>query len=630
VLSIRDFGKGLSEDDVYNVFASYGESTKRSTNQQIGGFGIGSKSAFAYVNNFTIVSYFGGKKSIYEAFIDETNIGKVAKVIEADTDEESGLEIIVAVKPSDIPAFVESAKNLFKHFDTKPIIKHNSDLARFLDEYVAAQPVFSGQTWTLAKRSDNYRNSEVYCVMGNIRYPIQINKLQSNDLKAWIASLYGTDLVLQTPIGSVKMSASRESLEYDEATIKFLDEKIREVMQEIVAQIRDQLDACKTLWEARILVREIQGKIGKLSFSPVWNGQHVSSTVITTDVLNTLVGKDCLLKRDDRIYSTKVKWLKASSITPKADTVIYVYKSDVPRNSVYARIARDIEDNNRKGDVLLARFPSAQEAEAFVNHDEIVGANIVDVANIHYAPPKRGPRGSSDGVKAKQMYSAFVYNGNPYASPKSTAWDVKDIDVKDGTGVYVRIHGFVPADGELEGVRTLYGLDDAISYLSILTGDNTEIFGFRTHVSGLGDGWVPLRKKIESVLKAEFADPDFQAIVVSAWAEREIDRFFVAGSKYVNAVEAHGKMGKLLNRIATMRSLSHKDKSRLHAVRKLAIMSQMTEELDKLCDKEQDELKRMVEEVKETYPMLLMARGHAAWETYKQEILGYIALVDKC
>ena len=31
-LTIRDFGFGLSEDDVYNVFASYGESTKRGTN----------------------------------------------------------------------------------------------------------------------------------------------------------------------------------------------------------------------------------------------------------------------------------------------------------------------------------------------------------------------------------------------------------------------------------------------------------------------------------------------------------------------------------------------------------------------------------------------------------------------
>ena len=32
LLSIRDYGFGLSEDDIFNVFASYGESTKRNTN----------------------------------------------------------------------------------------------------------------------------------------------------------------------------------------------------------------------------------------------------------------------------------------------------------------------------------------------------------------------------------------------------------------------------------------------------------------------------------------------------------------------------------------------------------------------------------------------------------------------
>jgi hypothetical protein len=52
--------------------------------------------------------------------------------------------------------------------------------------------------------------------------------------------------------------------------------------------------------------------------------------------------------------------------------------------------------------------------------------------------------------------------------------------------------------------------------------------------------------------------------------------------------------------------------------------------LDKLCDKEQDELKRMEQAAQKAYPLLRAMRGHAAWETYKQEILGYIALVDKC
>ena len=79
-LSIRDFGNGLSKEEVFTVFNSYGESTKRDSNDLVGMLGLGSKSAFSYVNDFTIKSYNNGLMSQYIAYIDETNIGKVSLV----------------------------------------------------------------------------------------------------------------------------------------------------------------------------------------------------------------------------------------------------------------------------------------------------------------------------------------------------------------------------------------------------------------------------------------------------------------------------------------------------------------------------------------------------------------------
>jgi hypothetical protein len=255
----------------------------------------------------------------------------------------------------------------------------------------------------------------------------------------------------------------------------------------------------------------------------------------------------------------------------------------------------------------------------------------VDVASIHYVFPKRSPRVNAHGVKTKQKHLTFVFKSGQCSSVKSQSWEAKEIDVKDGKGVYVRIHGFAPVDSSLHGVYTNHSLDEIIHNLYILTGVKTEIFGFRNNVSGLGESWVPLRQKIEEVLKAEFANPDFKAIAMSAWAELEISSFFIAGAKYAKSVSAHGKMGQLLNRLAQLRPLSDKDACRLKAVQRLAMMVQMTEELSKLCEKEQDELQRIVKEVRETYPMLFsMTYGRRAWEIYNKEILGYIALVDKC
>ena len=52
---VRDFGRGLTETEIGEIYAMYGESTKRGTNEQIGQLGLGCKSAFAYGDNFIII-----------------------------------------------------------------------------------------------------------------------------------------------------------------------------------------------------------------------------------------------------------------------------------------------------------------------------------------------------------------------------------------------------------------------------------------------------------------------------------------------------------------------------------------------------------------------------------------------
>lgn len=47
-LEFKDFGIGMSEDTIMTVFTQYGNSTKNDSNDEVGGFGIGSKTAFCY------------------------------------------------------------------------------------------------------------------------------------------------------------------------------------------------------------------------------------------------------------------------------------------------------------------------------------------------------------------------------------------------------------------------------------------------------------------------------------------------------------------------------------------------------------------------------------------------------
>lgn len=104
VFKVRDF-LGITPERMEDVFINYGSSTKEETNEQAGGFGIGSKSAWAYTDAFTIISITDGMKRTYVAEIGSNKEGMLNELSCEPTDEESGTEIHVAVKYGDIQQF---------------------------------------------------------------------------------------------------------------------------------------------------------------------------------------------------------------------------------------------------------------------------------------------------------------------------------------------------------------------------------------------------------------------------------------------------------------------------------------------------------------------------------------------
>ena len=112
--SVRDFGGGLSKEDVFGLYSKYGKSTKRESNNYIGAFGIGKFAPLSYGDNFTCVSYHGGKKTSYNIFVDEHDDTKIVQLHEEKSSEPTGLSIEVAVAESDISAFREDTANFFR------------------------------------------------------------------------------------------------------------------------------------------------------------------------------------------------------------------------------------------------------------------------------------------------------------------------------------------------------------------------------------------------------------------------------------------------------------------------------------------------------------------------------------
>ena len=91
--AIRDYGTGLSHDQVLNIYTTYFESTKTHSNDFIGALGLGSKSPFSYTDNFTVTAIQDGKKGIYSAYINDQGVPSVALMHTEDTDEPNGVGV---------------------------------------------------------------------------------------------------------------------------------------------------------------------------------------------------------------------------------------------------------------------------------------------------------------------------------------------------------------------------------------------------------------------------------------------------------------------------------------------------------------------------------------------------------
>lgn len=118
VFKVRDFGVGISPDRMANIFVNYGSSTKRNTNTQTGGFGIGAKSAFSYTDSFTVTSFYNGVRYLYVAHLGDE--GGVNLISQNNTTQPNGVEISIGVKPKDISDFRNAVQRCVR-FWSEPI-----------------------------------------------------------------------------------------------------------------------------------------------------------------------------------------------------------------------------------------------------------------------------------------------------------------------------------------------------------------------------------------------------------------------------------------------------------------------------------------------------------------------------
>ena len=241
--AIRDYGTGLTHEQVTSIYTTYFESTKTDSNDYIGALGLGSKSPFSYTDNFTVTAIKDGKRGIYSAFINESGVPSIALMMTEDTTDPAGVEVKFSVNDRwDFSKFAEEARYVYTYFALRPVISGAGNFA-FRDVEYETKDIVPGVHSTS-------RGHTSVAIMGNISYPIDVPNSEKN--LGDLARLLHCGLELHFAIGELDFQASREGLSYIPQTVNSIKRKLEEVNAALSVVIAKEADAIPNLWDRAI------------------------------------------------------------------------------------------------------------------------------------------------------------------------------------------------------------------------------------------------------------------------------------------------------------------------------------------------------------------------------------------
>lgn len=234
-LTIRDYGTGIDKSDIVIVYGTYGNSTKKLDGKQTGGFGLGSKSPFAYVDHFEVTSFHNKEMTIYTMSKSSGEIaGKpsIIEVVSAPT-QETGLAVSLRVERVDMARFGEVIRTIAKFGEMNVI--YNDVPLETIPFSQAKQGFLMTKNTSGISGADRF---QIFVRYGQVVYPVENNdkyNSQYNDIVKFLERIAGQNswrssyekswnVIFQAKPNTISVTPSRESLSMTDHTISNLTE----------------------------------------------------------------------------------------------------------------------------------------------------------------------------------------------------------------------------------------------------------------------------------------------------------------------------------------------------------------------------------------------------------------------
>lgn len=493
-LSFRDYGNGLTDEQVTSLYVKYGASTKRSSNDYTGCLGIGCKAAFAYGDSFTIKSYTLDTITTWLARIDESKRGTISLInSETNHTEPTGVEVSVTIRTSDYEECKSKIKKFFKFW--------KSDITSNLEESLTELDVLhSTDDWAIAnlqvERNYGYRGqrNSATVVMGNIAYPVPENDFKDNGIHG-LSLIHHENVIFYAPLGSLDIAANREALEITDRTRTGIISLANNMMLDLTKMLADEVQAQPTRILASIKATLFENSLGTtlnrtIASNCTWKGQKLIRTISLNNNSKTVIHKRERSWRNAGADDRNVRVTDVTMITLDEHLTLCTTDSTISEANSTRRV-RTLQDKD--GYQRVKRYAVIHADDLKNCEPKLEPADVTDLTTIEPLKPNRTIIKKAVGDTTKNVrINVCVLKHNELKSARLSK-ECEPTSMSDGRFVYVPLDRF-DWDGYPDRLSNLRWIIDSLTHM---TNDEEiepiTIHGVKKHhVSKLDDKWITL------------------------------------------------------------------------------------------------------------------------------------------
>ena len=445
--SIRDYGIGMSKQELQTTYTTYFDSNKTHSNDFVGCMGLGSKTPFTLSDAFTVTSVKNGKKTTVINYLDE-DVPNFSIISEEDTKEASGTEIkFTPTEANTYDKLRESAQRILGYFDVTP----NLTIGSTKEEVKVPTKRLEGKDWYYVDSQLAYSDSII--LMGNVAYPFNFCDVSDDfEKKYGWSNTYEyrrlvSNLVFRVPIGNLDITASREEIGWTSEGREYMVNFVERVYNEIKDIMNEQLNECENFWDARILFNSMvgyneeyysdidrngSGSIGHFKWTEKlsWNGIDVSERY------GNVSDNPNLEKMDYRLFwlgsPKRNRYHGADKVNRRSDVHgiipfdadVEFFQNDLPTGSV-SRVNHYVRENKNKVVLMFNEFTNKER-----KYLKLIGyPNKIRVTSELEKPPSNRNTSTTtkDNVIAYEKTDDYAWNpaGN-WSNEEEIALNTKD------------------------------------------------------------------------------------------------------------------------------------------------------------------------------------------------------------